>query len=541
MLQMHTSLTTQDIYFLVMADNRARQQKVRDALKKLMKMELVHKVDTGVYKYGPAYSSDNAGDGPGILGQLFFFLVMAIDKVMSMVNAAAGRRIWRARDATLKQWAAWEPAWFVWVALTLRHKTGRNYFRGAVMQLGKEFRSNNAGDGPFSLPEDCWWNIIHWELMMAVHARNARRTEAATKIQALWRGHDLREWMDDLWNESLFSVEYGIYQEEGHQWMEDTHGHVWANMCAQYVKDGVLSYEEEAAKENQFGPEYSSDNSGDGPDIMDVILDERDMEILLFRFEIQKEMFDLQVWTFGMRLYEHEYRGQPFDHHQIMGTTELFGRLSNFNDALHRHFETGGGDCWIEYADWKNVLEDLETLESADIFHDVHCQEHLQSLVTDFILFSTMDDHHFETRPADICFQIPLFGPEFSSDNSGDGPRTPTSGETVKGLVPSNFPTWEAYLQAMRDWQASDEYKALKEIPLVVIPPKPTVIRDSWNMDDGGEQEPKSTPEEVAKANTDAIASLNDYQEEIEKKWGNSARWKKDSRAPSRPGHGVYY
>ena len=258
----------------------------------------LHSFDFNI-NFGPEYSSDNSGDGP--FGAIMLIIILVLDKL----NSQRGRiGQWRAKDRALKQLSEEYPFTFVVTCTIIRHKIGRDYYLKAAQQLGKRYRSNNAGDGPPS---------------------------------------------------------------------------------AKVVEEPPI------------------------PDVGDIVVEEDDMEILLFRFEILTEMIDLQIWTYGMRLHEHEYQGEPFDHHEHLGTTEIFARISRFNNALHNHFRTGGGDCWVDRESWMSTLNDLETIERADMFHDVHCQEHLQSLVTDFILFSVMDDHHFEPRSTDTCFQIPLF------------------------------------------------------------------------------------------------------------------------------------
>ena len=411
-----------------------------------------------------------------------------------------------------------------------------------------------------------------WECMMVAQARNERvmreMNDAATKIQALWRGHQAREWLDDDWNETLFAVEYGTYQELGHAAFEQSYGWLWANMCFQYVKDGVLSYEEQWDKENQFGPEYSSDNSGDGPfgaillvivlvldklnsqrgrigqwrakdralkqlseeypftfvvtctlirhkigrdyylkaanqlgkryrsnnagdgpdfDLPEMIwsadeqvlwwmacadiltleqvcalvpktrnavkqaltrlcqsgkihrigqgeymfgpayssdnagdgparlerieLDTLNASLFMHRYEVLVECFDLQVWTFCMRLPEYEYMGVTFDHHEEFGSTEMIKDLSALRDLLniwlrgdeHSFFSV---QTWL----WDKCISHFETLEMTEFFHDDHVNSNLRDLIRDMILLKSVPGHHLLPRPhSEKIDFVPLF------------------------------------------------------------------------------------------------------------------------------------
>ena len=486
-----------------------------------------------------------------VFGLIIITAIMAVDKLISMYLPRWGwvHRL-RWKDAHLKAVAQQYPGYFAVAAWVTNHKVGRDYTQAARMH-GPAYRGDNAGDGPVSfsqsfLNDDCWRRIMHWELMMAVQAREERllqEAEAAVpRIQALWRGWKVRHEIDmdiyawggledrvhsELSNDQVaalahwhpfawdwFVRERAAWAEEEEGWREDGGHDAWGEQVdpldvshhgsmdwdysdeenmppplspasltlgdfmfgpefsSDNAGDGPSSWDLEfdpqdidrvqprvqdtlvepvpfkrrvpfrwepndppykgdydkwfndlkrfQAGEKQLGKHYRSNNAGDGPpsarvpesplpEVDDIVINEDDMEILLFRFEILTEMMDLQIWTYGMRIHEHEYQGEPFDHHEHMGTTEIFSRISRFNNALHHHFRSGGGDCWVDRDSWMAILNDLETIERADMFHDVHCQEHLQSLVTDFILFSCLDDHHFEPRPSDTCFQIPLF------------------------------------------------------------------------------------------------------------------------------------
>ena len=328
-------------------------------------------------QFGPEYSSDNSGDGP--FGAILVVIILVLDKL----NSQRGRiGQWRAKDRALKELAQEYPFTFVMTCTIIRHKIGRDYYLGACKQLGKQWRSNNAGDGPVER------NFSHFEVMP-------------------WETEHPRTVNDVLIQEVRDNKAFGWGPKD------DRYGGDYEKWFSDLKRF--------QAGEKQLGKSYRSNNAGDGPpsakvieeppipDVGDIVVEEDDMEILLFRFEILTEMIDLQIWTYGMRLHEHEYQGEPFDHHEHLGTTEIFARISRFNNALHNHFRTGGGDCWVDRESWMSTLNDLETIERADMFHDVHCQEHLQSMVTDFILFSVMDDHHFEPRSTDTCFQIPLF------------------------------------------------------------------------------------------------------------------------------------
>lgn len=394
-------------------------------------------------------------------------MVSAYDKLVSQLGKDWNTALYNAgvpvriKEQFFKDCIRWRP-WSTWLALKLtQHKLGKDYVRKAVRAgrcgFGPAYCSDNAGDGPSPpLSNELWRELMHWELALAVKDREDRyltpQHVAATKIQAWYRGREENfQLRAGILDDALFELEADGYRPEDHDEIAQRAGWFWANCMRYWWEAGHRPWgwsDEEGTVINRmdieptqvndenldpldvtlhsfnfninFGPEYSSDDSGDGPpsvpvhddrypDIDDVVIEEDDMEILLFRFEILTEMIDLQVWTYGMRLHEHEYRGEPFDHHEHLGTTEIFARISRFNNALHGFFRSGGGDCWIERDEWMSVLHDLETIERADMFHDVHCQEHLQSLVTDFILFSCMDDHHFEPRASDTCFQIPLF------------------------------------------------------------------------------------------------------------------------------------
>lgn len=462
-------LTNTQLYELL-PDRKPGQ--IRHALVQLVRAGKVVRLEPGVHKFGPAYSSDNAGDGPGILGLLMMMMVMALDKAFSMINAAVGRRIWRARDRELRDYANWAPAWFVWCALTLQHKTGRTYFRGAVKQLGKQFSSNNAGDGPvrFSqsfLNDDCWRRIMHWELMMAVEAREERRQRdavaAVPKIQALARGWLVRhQWDMDIFavgaledlvhsgysNDEVaamadwhpfawdwFVKERAAWAEDEAGWREDGGYDAWGEQVnpldvSMHGRESDWEYsdsEEENIPPNPvlgdflFGPEFSSDNSGDGPPRAqvpssptsvippsDFIMEQDDLVIFHFRFENIVEAFDLQVWTYEMRLYPHEYLGQPFDHHESYGSTDMFNRLTRFRTAIGNHLMTGGGPCIIEYDDWDEIIRHLETLELADFFHDDQININVRSMIRDMLLFRNTPNHHFVPRD-DSFVHIPLF------------------------------------------------------------------------------------------------------------------------------------
>jgi len=400
-----------------------------------------------------------------MFGLIIITFIMLVDKAVSMYLP---RWNWvhslRVKDTVLRDISRQYPGYFAVAAWFTTHKVGRDYTQAARMQ-GKAYSSDVTGDGP-SCPDEVWRAIMHWELMIAVKEREDRylkpRHEAATKLAAFWRGRVEYQWLHDgPLDDALFTWEYGNYDPDDHAAAVEEFGWFYANCCRYWHRAGAdrwMQSDEDMDDEvslgslnsessphgvavlgdwfpiehqvffgdvdlsdtSMMGAEYSSDEIGDGPPSahvqetlgispLDVFMDEDAMEILLFRFEKIVEMFDLQVWSFSMRTHEHEYQGQPFNHHEEFGSSALYSRLHRFGVALLNHFQTGGGDCVIPLENWMDVTTDLEILERSDIFQDEVPQKLLQSMISDFILFYTLPDHRFTHQSDDWIYHVPLF------------------------------------------------------------------------------------------------------------------------------------
>lgn len=332
--------------------------------------DITNQYGVSVMQFGPEYSSDNAGDGP--FGAILVVLVLVLDKLSSM-RGRLGQ--WRAKDLALRQMSHRYPVTFWVVCTVIRHKLNRPYYAEAGRQLGKAFRSNNAGDGPgdeFDLPE----------FFMSVDEQ-----------VLFWIG--LAE---------ILTIEQTCALVCGSR----------NAVCQAYSRLKKQGKVERIAKGTyMFGPAYSSDNAGDGPITEEERVELATLDATLFmgRYEVVVEAFDLQVWTYGMRIYEHEYLGMNFDHHRDFGSQEMMRDL----DALRELF-----NIWLRSDDhnfislpkwlWSKCISHLETLEMAEFFHDERMEESLRALIRDMILLRADPNHFLLPRPESSKHNfVPLF------------------------------------------------------------------------------------------------------------------------------------
>lgn len=320
--------------------------------------------------FGTEFSSDNAGDGP--FGALLVVLILILDKL----NSQRGRNgQWRAKDQSLALMAEEYP-WTFWLVCTIiRHKISRNYYFKAGQQLGKAFSSNNAGDGPgdeFELPELIW--SAEEQVLFWIGLAEVLTIEQTCALVPKTRNAILNAYSRLVTKGKVVRIGRGEYM---------------------------------------FGPAYSSDNAGDGPITEEerVELATLDATLFMARYELVVEAFDLQVWTYGMRIYEHEYLGMTFDHHRDFGSVQMMRDL----DALRQLFE-----IWLRSEDhdfislpkwlWSKCIDHLETLEMAEFFHDDRMEESLRDLIRDMILLRADPNHFLIPRPESSKHNfVPLF------------------------------------------------------------------------------------------------------------------------------------
>lgn len=237
------------------------------------------------------------------------------------------------------------------------------------------------------LPFHLQYAIMLWECMMVASERLAKQHKAATKIQALWRGYSNRPWYN--WAFTHYPWEYWRFDIE--------------DMIVDQIFEGVLMH----------GPEYPSDNSGDGPTRLSLFLSlsHHNAALFSFRFSNMVETIDIQVWTYTMRIHQHEYVGQEFNHHELFGCEEIFADFCMMEHLMREWLrDQTTDDFFVPRPLWNRCLDHLETIESAEIFHDERITPELQELITDMIRLSTNYDYVMVPRPhTDTRDLVPSF------------------------------------------------------------------------------------------------------------------------------------
>jgi len=323
---------------------------------------------TGDQMFGSAFSSDVTGDGP--FGSFLVMFILVLDKLSSL-RGHIGQ--WRAKDVALKHLAESYP-WTFWIVCTLiRHKISRNYYAHAGAKLfGKGYSSDVTGDGPgddFDLPEFVWSTdeqVLFWiglAEILTVEQTCALVPKSKNAIQGA----------------------YSRLKKEG-----------------KVVRLRKSVY--------MFGKAYSSDVTGDGPGLPRMELSGYNAQLFGARLAVVVDAFDLQVWTYGMRIPAHEWEGASFDHHRDFGSTEMFRDLS----ALHQLFElwlrTDEYDISIQRWLWDKCVGHLETIEMASFFYDDMMDDQLRELIRDMILLRADPTHMLLPRPESSKFSfVPLF------------------------------------------------------------------------------------------------------------------------------------
>lgn len=226
-----------------------------------------------------------------------------------------------------------------------------------------------------TLPKAVMFHIMLWECMLVAHDLLQQQHQAATKIQALWRGHANGAWFN-----------YAFHYDPWQWWMFDMDDNP-------YTAPTIAT----------TGSEFPSDYTGDGPTLVsrpaEVTLTTHNASILGFRLSNMVEALDIQIWTYAMRLHHHDYVGQPFDYHLIFGSEEIFADFAMLQHLFRSWLRTDRYELEIPRALWRRCIDHFETFEVSEIFQDDRVTQLLQEIITDMIRLATDLDYDVIPRP----------------------------------------------------------------------------------------------------------------------------------------------
>jgi len=355
--------------------------------------------------------------------------------------------------------------------------------------------------------------------------------------------------------------------------------------------------------EYKFGKAYSSDVTGDGPVsfpkevLWNIIGYQVSMEVADRRKRLQLSYADIDLIDGLSDRCKYHYSRVTVDYSDKHKRRRMWNNLSNGSEVLHYVWDLPHGFLHPE---------DLPMKSSVAEWCDNICN-YYEAWIAGTDMDDTLTAYRYAftaglrstDRPkkrikrnhstaalaiAEERARLRLWGSAYRSDPTGDGPVMSAASEyfvaattnrwthncsvpdgtqpSVKKVAtsfskgPKDFATWEEYIQALRDWQASDEYKNLKQLQEDEIndfnrPPERTTVESkvypvAWDSRFNTTEEVNQSVtvegilqnEEINAINANAIKACDEWQKKYDQQWGPYARC--SGRKSGRPGHTTF-